>query len=127
MSMVMERRGVEAKTIKRMEVWEVDLGAGDGSVQGGNRPCVVVSNDMGNKYSPVVIVVPLTSSKVKRPMPTHVFVDANDCGIFCDSTVLCEQVITVTKERLKFKIFEMPMTYLKKINNALNVSLNLCM
>ncbi|PIH61535.1 type II toxin-antitoxin system PemK/MazF family toxin [Paenibacillus sp. LK1] len=125
MSLVMERRGAEAKTIKRMEVWEVDLPAGDGSVQGGHRPCVVISNDMGNKYSPVVIVVPLTSSKLKKRMPTHVFVDANECGVFNDSTALCEQVLTVKKERLQYKIFEMPKNYIGKIRNAINISLSL--
>lgn len=125
MSMVMERRGVDAKTVKRLEVWEIDLGTKNGSVQSGHRPCVVISNNKGNLYSPVVIVIPLTSSKIKKPMPTHVHVDAESCDIYSDSTVLCEQIMTVPKQSLQYKLFELPMSYLKKINNAIGISLDL--
>lgn len=124
MSMVMERRGVEAKTVKRLEVWAIDLGKNDGSVQSGVRPCVILGNDRGNKFSPVVIVSPLTT-KIKKPMPTHVFVNAEDCNVFENSVVLCEHIITIDKKHLQYKLFELPFSYLKKINNAAKISLDL--
>ena len=47
--------------IRRGDIFEVDLGEYRGSIQGGYRPCVIVQNDIGNKYSPVTIVYPLTA------------------------------------------------------------------
>lgn len=124
MTMVMERRGVDSKQVKRLEVWEIDLGSNDGSVQSGIRPCVILGNDKGNKFSPVVIVSPLTS-KIKKPMPTHVYVNADDCEVFENSIVLCEHIITIDKKHLHSKLFELPMSYLKRINRAVQVSLGL--
>lgn len=65
-----------------------------GSEQGGHRPGVIVSNDLANRYSPNVEVVFLTSQE-KKPMPTHVPVQ---CKV--PSTALCENIQTVSKERL---------------------------
>ena len=56
--------------IKRGSIIMVDLPLGNGSVQGGIRPAVVISNDKGNKFSPVLIVIPLTS-RTKKPIATH--------------------------------------------------------
>ncbi|MGV2887915.1 type II toxin-antitoxin system PemK/MazF family toxin [Paenibacillus sp. O199] len=108
-----------------MEVWNVDLGKGEDHVQGGVRPCLVVSNDIGNRYSPVVIIAPLTSSKIKKPMPTHVYVDAESCGMYSDSTILFEQILTIPKKKLEFKIFDMPKIYFKKIEKAMQISLSM--
>jgi len=57
--------------VRRGQVWEVDLGEYIGSVQGGRRPCVVVQNDVGNKFSPTTIIIPLTSRLSKNSLPTH--------------------------------------------------------
>ncbi len=46
-------------------VW-VDLGEVCGSEQGGRRPAIIVSNDKNNLHSPIVHIVPITSSTVKR-------------------------------------------------------------
>lgn len=123
MAVVMER--VMSKTIKRFEIWEVNLGKSDGSVQGGNRPCIVTSNNIGNKYSPVVIVSPLTSSKFKKEMPTHVKLCAEEIGLYDDSTILFEQVITVPKDKLEYKIADIPKHLERAANNALSLSLGL--
>jgi len=113
------------KVVKRLEVWEVDLGESRGSVQGGSRPCLITSNDVGNKYSPVVIVSPLTTSKIKRPMPTHVKLNADENGLYGDSIVMLEQVITVPKDKLAFKISRIPKYLESAVNNALSLSLGL--
>ncbi len=80
-----------------------DLGVkGPGSRQGGIRPLVIVSNDMANKYSPVVTAVPLTTRIAKkRHLPTHVFVSAykND-ALTRHSIALCEQITPLEVDKI---------------------------
>lgn len=62
--------------IKRGDIIIADLGQHETSIQSGIRPCVVMSNDMANKHSPVITVVPLTSKIHKKEyLPTHVFLN----------------------------------------------------
>ncbi|MET3209750.1 UNVERIFIED_CONTAM: mRNA interferase MazF [Paenibacillus sp. PvR008] len=110
------------KEIKRLDMWNVQLGSSKGSVQSGERPCVVIGNNIGNKYSPVVIVAPVTS-RVKKDMPTHVKVSVADTGLYHDSIILLEQIMTISKDQLDFKITTLPDEYSDKIVNALSVSL----
>ncbi|WP_431785841.1 type II toxin-antitoxin system PemK/MazF family toxin [Paenibacillus lactis] len=94
--------------VKRLEVWVADLGKRDGSEQGGVRPICILQNDIGNKYSPTVLVAPMTTSKTKKRMPTHVSLKASEVGLEDDSTVLVEQMITIDKSKLMFKATEIP-------------------
>ena len=87
--------------IKRGSIIMVDLPTGNGSVQGGTRPAVVISNNRGNKFSPVLIVVPLTS-KVKKYMPTHHTIEPSMInGLSKTSIALAEQIITVGKDMVR--------------------------
>ena len=87
--------------IKRGSIVMVDLPLGNGSVQGGTRPAVVISNDKGNKFSPVLIVVPLTS-RVKKFMPTHHTIEPSMLnGLSKTSIALAEQIITVGKDMVR--------------------------
>ena len=87
--------------IKRGSIIMVDLPLGNGSVQGGTRPAVVISNDKGNKFSPVLIVVPLTS-RVKKFMPTHHTIEPSMLnGLSKTSIALAEQIITVGKDMVR--------------------------
>lgn len=90
-----------------------------GSEQGGHRPGVIVSNDTANKHSPNVEVVFLTSQE-KKPLPTHVEVV---CKV--PSTALCENIQTVAKERLGDFIRSCTTSEMKKIDNALLISLGM--
>ncbi|WP_440118505.1 type II toxin-antitoxin system PemK/MazF family toxin [Paenibacillus sp. QZ-Y1] len=126
MTMVMERRGVEAKeakTVKRFEIWLANLGHRERSIQSGVRPVLIVSNDIGNKYSPVVLAIPITS-KVKKSMPTHVLLEADKCDIADNSILLCEQIMTLNKnENLVNKLFTLPEEYSPAISRAIDISL----
>lgn len=64
----------------------------ENSIQGGERPCVIVSNNVGNKYSPNVTIIPLTTSKSKKNLPTHAIIKS-----YNNSTALGEQIITIPK------------------------------
>ena len=87
--------------IKRGSIIMVDLPLGNGSVQGGTRPAVVISNNRGNKFSPVLIVVPLTS-RVKKFMPTHHTIEPSMInGLSKTSIVLAEQIITIGKDMVR--------------------------
>ncbi|MDR6725045.1 mRNA interferase MazF [Paenibacillus amylolyticus] len=126
MSMVMEKRGVGRKQVRRYEIWEADLGYRERSIQGGKRPVLVISNNIGNKYAPIVIVVPITSKLKKPTQPTHVFFDSNECGMADDSILLCEQIMTINKEEnLLRKLFDIPTHYNDEITRALGVSIGM--
>jgi len=86
-------------------IYLVDLRERVGSEQKGIRPVVVIQNDIGNKYSPTTIVCPLTS-KSKQMKETHVILTPDDSGVIMDSTVLCEQIMTIEKKRIKAKVGE---------------------
>ena len=90
-----------------------------GSEQGGGRPAIIVSNDVGNEYSQVVEVVFLTTRE-KKPLPTHVAINSAKYP----STALCEQIDSVDKERIGGYINEISQAEMKNIERALLVSLD---
>ena len=100
----MRRNNNDIKVI-RGGIYLVDLRERVGSEQGGLRPVVVMQNDIGNKFSPTTIICPLTSRN-KQMKETHVMLTPKDCGVIMDSTVLCEQIITIDKSRIKSKVGE---------------------
>ncbi len=83
--------------IKRGDIIIADLGQHETSVQSGIRPCVVMSNNMVNKHSSVITVVPLTSKIHKKQyLPTHVFLNGyRNTGLDRHSLALCEQITSV--------------------------------
>ena len=111
--------------IKRGDIYYADLSPVVGSEQGGIRPVLIVQNDVGNKYSPTVIAAAITSQKYKTKLPTHISVDAVDCGLQKDSIVLLEQVRTLDKKRLKERMGNLPTDEMNKVNRALSVSFGL--
>ena len=93
------------RMVFRGGIYLADLRGQVGSEQGGLRPVVVMQNDKGNKFSPTTIICPLTS-KNKQMEETHVMLTPDDCGVIMDSTVLCEQIRTIDKSRIKAKLGE---------------------
>lgn len=70
-------------------------------VQHSERPVIVIQNIIGNCHSPVVIVIPITGAEHnKSKLPTHVMLDAKECGLSKDSIALCEQPMTLSKSNL---------------------------
>ncbi|MCH5320822.1 MAG: type II toxin-antitoxin system PemK/MazF family toxin [Eubacterium sp.] len=111
--------------IKRGEIYYADLSPVVGSEQGGVRPVLIVQNDVGNKFSPTVIAAAITSQRDKNNLPTHIEVDARNCGLAKDSVVLLEQVRTIDKRRLKEKMGSLDTSDMGKVNQALSVSFGL--
>ena len=105
------------RTVRNVSIGEVYLMRfdGHGSEQSGWRPGLVFQNNMGNKYSPNIIALPLTSSVKKKNLPTHVFVSSKDTGLKKDSMVLCENPERMSKERIGDYLMKMPDRYMSKI------------
>ena len=110
---------------KRGELYYADLSPVIGSEQGGVRPVLIVQNDVGNKYSPTVIVAAVTSQINKAKLPTHIELSAEKYGLPKDSVVLLEQVRTLDKRRLREKIGSVDELKMQKINKALFISFGL--
>lgn len=109
--------------IKRGELYFADLSPVLGSEQGGVRPVLVLQNDIGNKYSPTVIVAAITSKLFKAKLPTHINLDSKEYGLSKDSVILLEQVRTIDKQRLKEFIGKLTDSKMQEVNNALLISL----
>ena len=109
--------------IKRGDIFYADLSPVVGSEQGGIRPVLVLQNDVGNKYSPTIIVCAITSKIEKAKIPTHIELSAQDYGLQKNSVALLEQIRTIDKRRLQEKIGIIDGHKMKQIDNALLISL----
>lgn len=115
-------RSVNSVVVKRGDIFYADLSPVVGSEQGGVRPVLVVQNDIGNKFSPTVIVAAVTSQINKAKMPTHVEINANDFGLAKNSVILLEQVRTIDKKRLREKIGKLDEELMERVEEALIIS-----
>lgn len=111
--------------VKRGDVYFADLSPVVGSEQGGVRPVLVIQNDIGNRFSPTVIVAAITAQIQKAKLPTHVEIDAKRYGFERDSVILLEQVRTIDKQRLTDKITHLDDEMMEKVDDALQISLGL--
>ena len=109
--------------IKRGELYYADLSPVVGSEQGGIRPVLIVQNDIGNRFSPTVIVCAITSKLSKAKIPTHIELSASEFGLEKDSVALLEQIRTIDKVRLKQKIGELGQAKMNQVNRAMLISL----
>ncbi|MCI6609532.1 MAG: type II toxin-antitoxin system PemK/MazF family toxin [Ezakiella sp.] len=111
--------------MSRGDLIYADLSPVIGSEQGGVRPVLVIQNDIGNKFSPTTIVAAITSVKNKSNLPTHVKIGDKSSGLPKESVILLEQIRTIDKKRLKDKIGRVSDDFMKIIDEALKISLNL--
>ena len=98
-------------SVKRGDVFFADLSPVVGSEQGGNRPVLIIQNNVGNHYSPTVIVAAITSKIQKPKMPTHVG--------------LREQIRTIDKQRLQARVTALSSTKMAAVDRALAISVGL--
>ena len=112
-------------SVRRGEIYYADLSPVVGSEQGGVRPVLIVQNDVGNKYSPTVIAAAITSQKEKSKLPTHIEIDAQNCGLAKNSVVLLEQIRTIEKKRLKERMGMLDEDAMYRVNSALSISFGL--
>jgi len=111
--------------VQRGEVYFADLSPVVGSEQGGVRPVLILQNNIGNRFSPTVIVAAITAQIQKAKLPTHVEINAKKYGFDRNSVILLEQIRTLDKQRLTDKITKLDDEMMKKINKALEISLGI--
>lgn len=116
--------------LARGDVVVVDLVGAIGTEKKKERPCLVVQNDMGNKVSPMTIVVPLTDASARRGLPTHVEVSAAELGAGGkNSIVACEQIRTIDRDHridpTKGVLAHLSDETMAKVDAALRASLGL--
>lgn len=104
----------EERQPKIGDVYLMNFG-GRGNEQKGWRPGLVFQNNIGNKHSPNIIALPLTSSLKKSNQPTHVIIPSEGTGLSKDSMVLCENPECMSKERLGSYLTTIPKEYMAKI------------
>jgi len=95
----------------------------------GYRPVLIASNDIANRHSPVVTIIPLTSSQIKNNLPVHVKVGVEE-GLQNLSLICCEQTKTVSKNRMFIngslvKICKLSNELMCKVDNALKIQFGL--
>lgn len=110
--------------IKKGEIYLADLNPVIGSEQGGVRPVLVIQNDIGNHFSPTVIVVPMTSKPKKKFLPTHIVLPKS-MGLKNESVLLFEQIRAIDKSRLISYIATVSEEHKNEINKAIEISLAL--
>ena len=113
----------ENKEIRRGDIHYADLSPTIGCEQGGVRPVLIIQNNIGNLYSPTVIVAPITG-KAKKWLPTHVII-IHCTGLYKRSCVMLEQLRTIDKDRLVDYIGRLEQSQLNKINETAQLSLGL--
>lgn len=111
------------KNIRRGDIYYADLSPTVGCEQGGIRPVLIIQNDIGNRYSPTVIVAAITS-RPKKEMPTHVEIGCIE-ALQKNSVVLLEQIRTIDRIRLLEYIGSLSVLRMLSVDRALEVSVGL--
>ena len=104
--------------IKRGDIFYADLNPVVGSEQGGIRP---VQNNVGNKYSPTLVVLPISTAK-KHYLPTHIHIRGSK-ALPKDSIVLAEQIRTIDRYRLKNYVGSVDLELMEKVEKAMKISI----
>ena len=101
------------------DVYLMDFGGnGKGSEQSGLRPGVVFQNNTGNAKSPNIIALPITSSIKKMHLPTHVYLPSADTCLLKDSSVVCENPVCLSKDRVGRYLGTLSSQYMRQIAEA---------
>lgn len=111
--------------IRRGDIYYADLSPVVGSEQGGIRPVLVIQNNMGNRHSPTVICAAITSKLNKAKLPTHIEISTRDYKIVKNSVILLEQIRTIDKQRLREYVCHIDPAMMKRVDEAICISLNL--
>ena len=110
--------------VLRGQMYYADLDPVVGSEQGGFRPVLVIQNDVGNNFSPTVIVTPITSKQKKMRQPTHVGIPPY-FNLAENSVAMLEHIRTIDKSRLGEYIGRLDDDVMDYIDGAFGVSIGI--
>lgn len=106
------------KEFKRGDIFLTKLNDSYLNVQNGIRPCLIIQNNLGNTFSPTLIVVPLTTKIKKKNMLVHVMISPYQMA-------LCECILTISKKQIISYINTIDDKTMKNVNEALSISLDM--
>jgi mRNA interferase MazF len=114
------------KLVKRGEIYFAKFsGEIIGSEQSGERPVLILQNDVGNRFSPTTIVAFITSEMKGMDLPIHKFLLKELSLLPSDSIILLEQLRTIDKNRLLNKVSILDEEMMQKVNLAILISMGL--
>ncbi len=116
---------MKPKKIKRGDLVLVSLDPTVGSEQGKTRPALIIQNDIGNKFSPITIVAPITSKIYSKEFPTNVEISPRESGLKERFTILLNQIRAIDKQRIVKIIGHLNDKIMIKVNIAVKLSLGL--
>jgi mRNA interferase MazF len=111
--------------VKKGDIVIANLEPVKGSEQGGVRPCLIIQNNISNKYSPTTIISAITSKKFSKQFPTNVELKKDHFKLDKESTILLNQIRTIDKNRIIKKISSLDEHNLMKVDIAIKISLDL--
>lgn len=88
------------------------------------RPAIIVSNEWINQFSPLVVVVPLTTS-TQNVSPSHILIPPGQGGLNYLSKALTEQIRAMDKSRLLQRSGKLEAEYVTKLHDAIRNTLNM--
>ena len=115
---------MKVKPIRRGDIFYANLNPAIGSEQADIRPVLIVQNNIGNRYSPTIVIVPITCILKKSCLPTHVIIPSSS-GIEIDSMALVEQIRTIDRSRFREYIGRINSRIQSKVDAALAVCVGL--
>ncbi len=111
---------MNAPNPKRGQIWLVDWTPGRGSEQLGKRPALVVQTDAANANPHYPNTIVLTVSSKGHPVPSHMEIPPSPAnGLSEISFVKCEQVLTVSKDRLEHLYGSLSMAEMDRVETAI--------
>ena len=111
--------------VKRGDIWLVNLDPAVGHEIKKSRPAVIIQNDLGNEYSPITIIAPITSQGIGKAYPIEVIVDKKSSGLEKISKILLNQIRAIDKRRLIKRLGKVDYETMAKVDASIKISLGL--
>jgi mRNA interferase MazF len=109
-------------------IYLMDFGDKNGHLQAGFRPGLVISNSLCNRFSPVLIVIPLSTKKSKHTLPVHISITEKDLekGVLTkESVVHCEQIQSINRSSIHRCVGKISNDKIRHIENTLLLSVGI--
>ncbi len=113
------------RDLKRGEIWLVNLDPTIGYEIKKSRPALIIQNDVGNKYSPITIIAPISSQNIDKTHPVEVLIQKKYSALDKDSKVLLNQIRAVDRRRLIKKLGKVSLDIMGNVDEAIKISLGL--
>ncbi|MBS3168737.1 type II toxin-antitoxin system PemK/MazF family toxin [Candidatus Woesearchaeota archaeon] len=113
------------KNIKRGEIWLVNLDPTIGHEINKSRPGLIIQNDIGNSYSSITIIAPITSQNLDKIYPIEVLLTIENSRLNKNSKVLLNQIRAIDKLRLIKRIGKINLETMRSVDEAIKISLDL--